>query len=57
MYDQVYVIEKLEKYRQEELNRRPYYTYHVREKGVKKQLCSIPIINYLPPCQCNALKG
>lgn len=57
MYEQLYVIEKLEQFKQEELMRKPYYMYHARKKGIKKQLCSLPVINHLPPCQCAPLKG
>ncbi|WP_156422625.1 hypothetical protein [Bacillus sp. FJAT-29937] len=52
MYEQIYVIEKLEQYKAEEYKKVPYYVYEKRKSRMKKKLCRLPVINQLPHCQC-----
>ncbi|MEH7124253.1 hypothetical protein V7122_23785 [Bacillus sp. JJ1532] len=52
MYEQIYVIEKLEQYKQEELRKKPYYYYEKKNRGINNQLCRLPVIHHLPSCQC-----
>ncbi|WNS73520.1 hypothetical protein RRV45_11335 [Bacillus sp. DTU_2020_1000418_1_SI_GHA_SEK_038] len=52
MYEQIYLIEKLEQYKAEDLKKIPYFVYEKRNSRMKIKLCRLPVINQLPKCQC-----